>query len=183
MIILSPKAIDRLNDYSPNWPLPKIFRIKKSGKVDESIFSGSTINTPSLLCVADYVAALEWARDIGGLNKLIEIADNNLSLIKDWVSSTKWIEFLAKEETTISNTSVCLEFSSKKPNGDEIDTTKLSKIVQNMLDEEGVAFDIGAYRDAPPGLRIWTGATIEPSDISILLEWINWAYFIAIEKL
>ena len=183
MIILSPKAIDRLNDYSPNWPLPKIFRIKKSGKVDESIFSGSTINTPSLLCVADYVAALEWARDIGGLNKLIEIADNNLSIIKDWVSSTKWIEFLAKEETTISNTSVCLEFSSKKPNGDEIDTTKLSKIVQNMLDEEGVAFDIGAYMDAPPGLRIWTGATIEPSDISILLEWINWAYFIAIEEL
>jgi phosphoserine aminotransferase len=162
--------------------LPKIFRIKKSGIIDQSIFSGSTINTPSLLCVADYVAALEWAREIGGLNKLIEIADNNLQIIKDWVSETDWIKFLAKEESTISNTSVCLEFSSKSPNGDEIDTSKLSKTIQNMLEEEEVAFDIGAYRDAPPGLRIWTGATIEPSDISILLEWINWAYFVATEK-
>ena len=182
MIILSPKAIDRLNEYSPNWPLPKIFRIKKSGTVDESIFSGSTINTPSLLCVADYVAALEWAREIGGLDKLIGIADNNLNIIKDWVKRTDWINFLAKEESTISNTSVCLEFSSKTPNGNKIDTSKLSKLVQNMLEEEGVALDIGAYRDAPAGLRIWTGATIEPADISILLEWINWAYCIAIEK-
>ena len=182
MIILSPKAIDRLNEYSPNWPLPKIFRIKKSGTVDESIFSGSTINTPSLLCVADYVAALEWAREIGGLDKLIGIADNNLNIIKDWVYRTDWINFLAKEESTISNTSVCLEFSSKTPNGNKIDTSKLSKLVQNMLEEEGVALDIGAYRDAPAGLRIWTGATIEPADISILLEWINWAYCIAIEK-
>ncbi|MEC8448021.1 MAG: phosphoserine aminotransferase, partial [Pseudomonadota bacterium] len=106
----------------------------------------------------------------------------NLQIIKNWVAETDWIKFLAKEESTISNTSVCLEFSSKSPNGDEIDTSKLSKIIENMLEEEGVAFDIGAYRDAPPGLRIWTGATIEPSDISILLEWINWAYFVAIEE-
>ena len=165
IIILSPRAIERLNSYSPPWPLPKIFRIKKAGQVDESIFTGSTINTPSLLCVSDYVDALKWARDIGGLNKLISIADNNLKIIKDWVNENEWVSFLAKDKDTLSNTSVCLELSLSNQITDGIDISQLSKLIQKKLEEEDVGYDLGSYRDAPPGLRIWTGATIDPEDI------------------
>src|SRR6056300_645167 len=182
MIILSPRAIDRINTYNPDWPMPKIFRIKKSGKVDESIFTGSTINTPSLMCVADYVSALEWAKKSGGLKKLIEIANSNLDIISQWVEKNNWISFLAQDKETISNTSVCLEFASKRPDGDDLDTAALSKDIQKILEEEQIGYDIGAYRDAPPGLRIWVGATVEPQDVSILLEWIEWAYFSIIQK-
>tara|TARA_E500000178_G_scaffold75527_2_gene73482 strand:+ start:5462 stop:6616 length:1155 start_codon:yes stop_codon:yes gene_type:complete len=182
MIIMSPRAIDRINTYNPDWPMPKIFRIKKSGKIDESIFTGSTINTPSLMCVADYVSALEWAKKSGGLKKLIEIANTNLDIITQWVEKNNWISFLAKDKETISNTSVCLEFASKSPDGDDLDTAALSKDIQKILEEEQIGYDIGAYRDAPPGLRIWVGATVEPQDISILLEWIEWAYFSIIQK-
>jgi len=182
MIIMSPRAIERINTYHPEWPMPKIFRIKKSGKIDESIFTGSTINTPSLMCVADYVSALEWAKKSGGLKKLIEIANNNLDIIAQWVEKNNWISFLAQDKETISNTSVCLEFASKSPDGDELDIVSLSKDIQKILEEEQIGYDIGAYRDAPPGLRIWIGATVEPQDVSILLEWIEWAYFSIIKK-
>ncbi|MEL0184453.1 MAG: phosphoserine transaminase [Hyphomicrobiales bacterium] len=182
MIIMSPRAIERINTYHPEWPMPKIFRIKKSGKIDESIFTGSTINTPSLMCVADYVSALEWAKKIGGLKKLIEIANTNLDIIAQWVEKNNWISFLAQDKETISNTSVCLEFASKSPDGDDLDTAALSKDIQKILEEEQIGYDIGAYRDAPPGLRIWIGATVEPQDVSILLEWIEWAYFSIIKK-
>jgi len=182
MIIMSPRAIDRINTYQPEWPMPKIFRIKKSGKIDESIFTGSTINTPSLMCVADYLSALEWAKKSGGLKKLIEIANINLDIIGQWVEKNNWISFLAQDKETISNTSVCLEFASKSPEGDDLDTASLSKDIQKILEEEQIGYDIGAYRDAPPGLRIWIGATVEPQDVSILLEWIEWAYFSIIKK-
>jgi phosphoserine aminotransferase len=182
MIIMSPRAIERINTYHPEWPMPKIFRIKKSGKIDESIFTGSTINTPSLMCVADYVSALEWAKKSGGLKKLIEIANTNLDIIAQWVEKNNWISFLAQDKKTISNTSVCLEFASKSPEGDDLDTAALSKDIQKILEEEQIGYDIGAYRDAPPGLRIWIGATVEPQDVSILLEWIEWAYFSIIKK-
>jgi phosphoserine aminotransferase len=182
MIIMSPRAIERINTYHPEWPMPKIFRIKKSGKIDESIFTGSTINTPSLMCVADYVSALEWAKKSGGLKKLIEIANTNLDIIGQWVEKNNWISFLAQDKETISNTSVCLEFASKSPDGDDLDTAALSKDIQKILEEEQIGYDIGAYRDAPPGLRIWIGATVEPQDVSILLEWIEWAYFSIIKK-
>ena len=182
MIIMSPRAIERINTYHPEWPMPKIFRIKKSGKIDESIFTGSTINTPSLMCVADYVSALEWAKKSGGLKKLIEIANTNLDIIAQWVEKNNWISFLAQDKKTISNTSVCLEFASKSPEGDDLDTASLSKDIQKILEEEQIGYDIGAYRDAPPGLRIWIGATVEPQDVSILLEWIEWAYFSIIQK-
>ena len=181
IIILSPRAIERLNSYSPPWPLPKIFRIKKAGQVDESIFTGSTINTPSLLCVSDYVDALKWARDIGGLNKLISIADNNLEIIKEWVNENEWVSFLAKDKDTLSNTSVCLQLSLSDQITHDIDISHLSKLIQKKLEEEGVGYDLGSYRDAPPGLRIWTGATIDPEDIKILLSWIEWAYFSVLE--
>lgn len=181
IIILSPRAIERLNTYSPPWPLPKIFRIKKAGQVDESIFTGSTINTPSLLCVSDYVDALKWARDIGGLNKLISIADNNLEIIKEWVNENEWVSFLAKDKDTLSNTSVCLQLSLSDQFTHDIDISHLSKLIQKKLEEEGVGYDLGSYRDAPPGLRIWTGATIDPDDIKILLSWIEWAYFSILE--
>ena len=181
IIILSPRAIERLNTYSPPWPLPKIFRIKKAGQVDESIFTGSTINTPSLLCVSDYVDALKWARDIGGLNKLISIADNNLEIIKEWVNENEWVSFLAKDKDTLSNTSVCLQLSLSDQITHDIDISHLSKLIQKKLEEEGVGYDLGSYRDAPPGLRIWTGATIDPDDIKILLSWIEWAYFSVLE--
>lgn len=181
IIILSPRAIERLNTYSPPWPLPKIFRIKKAGQVDESIFTGSTINTPSLLCVSDYVDALKWARDIGGLNKLISIADNNLEIIKEWVNENEWVSFLAKDKDTLSNTSVCLQLSLSDQFTHDIDISHLSKLIQKKLEEEGVGYDLGSYRDAPPGLRIWTGATIDSEDIKILLSWIEWAYFSILE--
>jgi len=167
MIILSPRAVERLESYSPPWPLPKIFRLTKGGKLIEGIFRGATINTPSMLCVADYLDALQWVRSIGGLPGAIAKSEANLAAIKAFVDSNSWIDFLAQEPDQISNTSVCLSL--------DLDADQVKQMVA-LLAEEAVAFDIGAYRDAPAGLRIWCGATVEQSDIEALLPWLEWAY-------
>jgi len=167
MIILSPRAVERLESYSPPWPLPKIFRLTKGGKLIEGIFRGATINTPSMLCVADYLDALQWVRSIGGLPGAIAKSEANLAVIKAFVDSNSWIDFLAQEPDQISNTSVCLSL--------DLDADQVKQMVA-LLAEEAVAFDIGAYRDAPAGLRIWCGATVEQSDVEALLPWLEWAY-------
>jgi phosphoserine aminotransferase len=167
MIILSPRAVERLESYSPPWPLPKIFRLTKGGKLIEGIFRGATINTPSMLCVADYLDALQWVQSIGGLPGAIAKSEANLAAIKAFVDSNSWIDFLAQEPDQISNTSVCLSL--------DLDADQVKQMVA-LLAEEAVAFDIGAYRDAPAGLRIWCGATVEQSDVEALLPWLEWAY-------
>jgi len=167
MLILSPRAVERLESYTPAWPLPKIFRLTKGGKLIEGIFRGATINTPSMLCVADYLDALQWVRSIGGLPAAIAKSEANLATIKGFVDAKPWIDFLAKESDQISNTSVCLSL--------DLDADQVKQMV-SLLAEEAVAFDIGAYRDAPAGLRIWCGATVEQSDIEALLPWLEWAY-------
>ncbi len=167
MIILSPRAVERLESYTPPWPLPKIFRLTKGGKLIEGIFRGATINTPSMLCVADYLDALQWVRSIGGLPGAIAKSEANLAVIKAFVDSNSWIDFLAQEPDQISNTSVCLSL--------DLDADQVKQMVA-LLAEEAVAFDIGAYRDAPAGLRIWCGATVEQSDVEALLPWLEWAY-------
>ena len=167
MIILSPRAVERLESYSPPWPLPKIFRLTKGGKLIEGIFRGATINTPSMLCVADYLDALQWVRSIGGLPAAIAKSEANLATIKGFVDAKPWIDFLAQEPDQISNTSVCLSL--------DLDADQVKQMVA-LLAEEAVAFDIGAYRDAPAGLRIWCGATVEQSDVEALLPWLEWAY-------
>ncbi|MEZ0153234.1 MAG: phosphoserine transaminase [Candidatus Reddybacter sp.] len=167
MLILSPRAVERLESYTPDWPLPKIFRMTKKGKLNEGIFRGETINTPSMLCVADYLDALDWVRAIGGVEASIARSQANLKVIEDFVASNEWISFLAQDEATRSNTSVCLTLTLK---ADQV------KALAKLLDSEGVAFDIGAYRDAPAGLRIWCGATVEQSDLQALMPWLSWAY-------
>jgi phosphoserine aminotransferase len=177
MLILSPRAVARLESYSPPWPLPKIFRMTKGGKLNEAIFQGETINTPSMLCLEDYLDALEWAKSVGGLPSLQARADANAKVIADWVERTGWIDFLAREPSQRSNTSVCLKVVDPA-------VTKLSadaqaafvKGIAAALDKEGVAYDIDAYRDAPPGLRIWCGSTIERTDVEALTFWLDWAY-------
>jgi len=172
MIVLSPRAVERLESYTPQWPLPKIFRLTKAGKLIEEIFEGATINTPSMLAVEDYLNALNWARSVGGLDGLIARADANASLIHDFTSTYDWIENLAIDPATRSNTSVCLKFTDPRIS----DGATFAKSVARRLEREGVAYDIGAYRDAPPGLRIWCGGTVETSDIAALLPWIEWAF-------
>ena len=166
-----------LETYTPPWPLPKIFRLTKGGKLISGIFEGATINTPSLLCVEDYLDALNWAENIGGLETLIARADANLKVISDWVEQTPWVNFLANTPETISNTSVCLKITDPEVTSLNIEAqASFAKQMAKRLDEEDVAKDIGAYRDAPPGLRIWAGATIEQSDIKALLPWLDWAF-------
>ncbi len=177
MIILSPRAVERLENYNPAWPLPKIFRLTKGGKLIEGIFSGATINTPSMLCVEDYLDALDWAESIGGLKGMIAKSEENLAVIRDWVARTEWVAFLANDAQTVSNTSVCLKivapwFTALEP----AEQAAVAKKMATLLDEEGAAFDIGAYRDAPAGLRIWAGSTVEANDLSALLPWLDWAY-------
>ncbi len=172
MIVLSPRAVERLESYTPQWPLPKIFRLTKAGKLIEEIFEGATINTPSMLAVEDYLNALNWARSVGGLDGLIARADANAGLIHDFTSTRDWIENLAIDPATRSNTSVCLKFTDPRIS----DGATFAKSVAKRLESEGVAYDIGAYRDAPPGLRIWCGGTVETSDIAALLPWIEWAF-------
>lgn len=172
MLILSPRAVERLESYVPDWPLPKIFRLTKGGKLIDGIFSGATINTPSMLAVEDYLFALNWAREIGGLPALMARADANAQAIFDFVEATPWIENLAVDPRTRSNTSVCLKFTDSRIT----DGAGFAKAVARRLEAEGIALDIGAYRDAPPGLRIWCGATIETSDIRALLPWLSWAF-------
>jgi len=177
MLILSPRAVARLESYTPAWPLPKIFRMTKGGKLNEGIFVGETINTPSMLCVEDYLDALDWAKSIGGLPALQKRADENLAKIDAWVQRTPWIEHLAKVPETCSNTSVCLVFNDPAVNTLALDAQgAFAKAVAGALEKEGVAYDIAYYRDAPPGLRIWAGATIEASDLDALFPWIEWAF-------
>ncbi|MGO4573211.1 phosphoserine transaminase [Microvirga sp. 2TAF3] len=177
MLILSPRAVERLETYKPAWPLPKIFRMTKGGKLIEGIFEGETINTPSMLAVEDYIDALEWAKSIGGLKGLLAKADANAKVILDWVARTPWIANLAKDPKNASNTSVCLVVSDPDvvAKGPEA-VAQVAKGITSALDKEGVAFDIGAYRDAPPGLRIWCGATVEASDLEALTPWLDWAF-------
>ncbi len=177
ILILSPKAVERINSYNPPWPIPKLFNLKKNNKINISIFEGSTINTPSLLCVEDFIDALEWTKKIGGLNELIDISNENLRLIKDWVKKTDWVDFLAQDEITISNTSICLKFSKMILNELDLENqVSLEKNIVKVLETEKVAYDIGSYRSAPPGLRIWGGPTINPNDIKLLLPWLEWAF-------
>jgi phosphoserine aminotransferase len=167
VIILSPRAVARLESYVPAWPLPKIFRMTSGGKLIAGIFEGETINTPSMLCVEDYLAALNWARGIGGLKTLRARADANAAVIANWVARTPWAAHLAKEPATRSNTSVCLTLRADP---------SVAKAMAKLLEQERVAYDIGAYRDAPPGLRIWCGATVETADLEALMPWLDWAH-------
>jgi phosphoserine aminotransferase len=177
MIVLSPRAVERLESHKPAWPLPKIFRLTKGGKINEEIFEGSTINTPSMLCVEDYLDTLNWAKSIGGLKALIARADANAKAIADWVERTPWIAFLARDPATRSNTSVCLKVVD--PAVQKLAPEAQAKFVKGIaaaLEKEGVAYDIDAYRDAPSGLRIWCGSTVERSDVEALTLWLDWAY-------
>ncbi len=177
MLVLSPRAVKRLEAYSPHWPLPKIFRMTKGGKLNEGIFKGETINTPSMLAVEDYLDALKWAEGLGNLKGLIARADRNLSVLANYVEQSDWLDFLAVDPATRSNTSVCLKivdpwFTGLTPEA-QADTAKK---IASMLDKEGVALDIGAYRAAPPGLRIWCGATVDAADLEALTSWLDWAW-------
>jgi phosphoserine aminotransferase len=172
MLVLSPRAVQRLESYSPPWPLPKIFRLTKGGKLIDGIFRGETINTPSMLCVEDYLRALDWAESVGGLDGLIARADANTRTLHEFCAARDWIENLAIDPATWSNTSVCLKFTDPRIR----DGAAFAKAVAKRLDAEGAAFDIGAYRDAPPGLRIWCGATVETADLRALLPWLDWAF-------
>lgn len=172
MIVLSPRAVERLESYTPPWPLPKIFRLTKGGKLNEGIFEGATINTPSMLAVEDYLLALDWAQSVGGLAGLIERADANAGIIADFAAERDWIAHLARDSATRSNTSVCLRFTDP---GIE-DGAGFAKAVAKRLEAEGAALDVASYRDAPPGLRIWCGGTVETADIRALMPWIDWAY-------
>ena len=172
MLILSPRAVERLESYTPPWPMPKIFRMTKGGKLIEGIFKGETINTPSMLAVEDYLVALDWARDIGGLPDLIARCDANADVIAQFCASHDWIANLAQDPATASTTSVCLKFTDPSI----ADGAAFAKAVAKRLENEGVALDIGAYRDAPAGLRIWCGATVETADIAALMPWLDWAY-------
>lgn len=177
ILILSPRAVERLETYTPPWPLPKIFRLTKGGKLIEGIFTGATINTPSLLCVEDYLDTLKWGQSVGGLNGLIGRADANTAVISNWVANTPWVEFLTKEEANRSNTSVCLNIvDADFATLSEDDQRAFVKKMTTLLDKENVALDIGGYRDAPPGLRIWAGSTVEASDVEALMPWLEWAF-------
>ena len=176
MLILSPRAVERLESYVPSWPMPKIFRMTKGGKIIEGIFQGETINTPSMLCVEDYLDALHWAQSIGNLAGLMARADANTKAISDFVARQPGIDFLAHDPKTRSNTSVCLIFTDPAVTALSADQqAAFAKSVASLLEKEGVALDIGAYRDAPAGLRIWCGATVETADVEALTYWIAWA--------
>jgi len=171
MLILSPRAVARLESYTPPWPMPKIFRLTSGGKLIEGIFEGATINTPSMLCVADYLDALQWADSIGGVSGLVARSQNNLEVLANFVDQTPWISFLASEPAIRSNTSVCFTLDASD---DQV------KTMVGLLEEEKVAFDIGSYRDAPAGIRIWCGATVETDDLRRLLPWLTWAYSLSV---
>jgi phosphoserine aminotransferase len=177
VIVLSPRAVERLESFTPPRPLPKLFRLTKKGKLDEAIFSGATINTPSMLCVEDYLDALKWAAGLGGLPALRARSAQNLAVFEAWVAKTPWIEFLAADPTQRSSTSICFSLVADwlTQLGPEDQSAALKKLT-SLLDGEGVAYDIDSYRSAPPGLRIWGGATVEASDIAALLPWLEWAY-------
>lgn len=177
VLILGPRAVARLESYTPAWPMPKLFRMTKGGKLSRDIFEGATINTPSMLCVEDAIDALKWAEQIGGLAEMQRRADANLAILADWVARTPWAEFLAADPATRSNTSVCLKVVDPRITAmsDEAQADFAKKLA-SVLEKEGVALDVGAYRDAPPGLRIWCGATVETSDLDALTPWLDWAF-------
>ena len=177
MLILSPRAIARLESYTPPWPLPKLFRMTKGGKVKEGLFEGSTINTPSMLLVQDYLDALNWVESVGGVKGTIARSDANAEVISEWVAKTSWVDFVARVPNTRSNASVCLKIVDKDVLKLPPDLQmELPKRIARLLDEEDAAKDIAFYRDAPPGLRIWTGATVERSDLEALMPWLDWAF-------
>jgi phosphoserine aminotransferase len=184
MLVLSPRAVARLESYTPAWPLPKLFRMTKSGKLNAAIFEGETINTPSMMCVEDWLDALAWAKSAGGLKGMIARADANTKVLADWAAVTPWIGFLAPDAGIRSNTSVCLKFTDPAVASLPLDAqAAFAKNVAGMLEKEGVAYDIAYYRDAPPGLRIWCGATVEKHDVEALTPWIDWAFASAKEAL
>ena len=177
MLILSPRAVQRLESYTPAWPLPKIFRMTKGGKLIDGIFVGETINTPSMLCVEDYLDALNWAKSVGGLKGMIGRADANTRALSDWVAKTPWIDFLAADPAIRSNTSVCLKVVDPAVTALPADAqAAFAKALVAALDKEGAGYDLGHYRDAPPGLRIWCGATVETADVAALTGWLDWAF-------
>jgi len=177
VLILSPRAVERLEGYTPAWPLPKIFRMTKGGKLIEGIFKGETINTPSMLCVEDYLVALKWAQSIGGRKALVARAEANAKAVRDFIATRDWIADLAEDPATASTTSVCLKFTDARIK----DGAAFAKAVAKRLEKEGVALDAGAYRDAPPGLRIWCGSTVETGDVAALMPWIEYAFEAEIE--
>ena len=177
MLILSPRAVERLETYKPAWPLPKIFRLTKGGKLNEGVFAGETINTPSMLCVEDYLDALQWAKSLGGLSATVARSDANAKALSDWVAVTSWVGHLARNPNERSNTSVCLKVVDPAVvRLSDDDQAAFAKTLAGLLEKEGVAYDIAYYRDAPPGLRIWCGATVEHSDIQALTPWLDWAF-------
>lgn len=177
VLILSPRAVARLESYAPAWPMPKLFRMTKGGKVNLEIFEGATINTPSMLCVEDAIDALKWGERIGGLTEMRRRADANLDVLARWVEKTDWVAFLAADPAIRSNTSVCLKVVDKRVTAlDEAAQADFAKKLASLLEKEAVALDIGGYRDAPPGLRIWCGATVETSDLEALTPWLDWAF-------
>jgi phosphoserine aminotransferase len=184
MLILSPRAVARLESHTPAWPLPKLFRMVSKGKVAKDIFEGSTINTPSMLCVEDYLDALKWASSVGGLHALYARADANAGAIAKWAEKTPWIDFLAEDPATRSNTGVCLKFVDPRVAGLPAPAqAEFAKKVSDLLEKEGVGLDAASYRDAPPGLRIWCGGAVELSDIEALLPWIDWAFATVADEL
>jgi phosphoserine aminotransferase len=177
VLILSPRAVARLESYTPAWPMPKLFRMTKGGKLSADIFEGATINTPSMLCVEDYLDALKWAAQIGGLAEMQRRADANLAVLDAWVAKTPWVEFLAGDRAQRSNTSVCLKVVDPRVTRlDDAAQADFAKKLASVLEKEGAALDVGGYRDAPPGLRIWCGATVDTSDLEALTPWLDWAF-------
>ena len=177
MLVLSPRAAERLTSYTPPWPVPKIFRLTSGAKLIEGIFEGETINTPSMLCVEDYIDALEWAKSLGGLDALIAKADQNAKVIAHWLATAPWVENLARRPEIASNTSVCLSIVDPDVVAGGLEAVAaVAKGIAARLETEGVAYDIGAHRDAPPGLRIWCGATVEAHDLDALTPWLDWAF-------
>ncbi|NWG72154.1 MAG: phosphoserine transaminase [Parvularculaceae bacterium] len=183
MLVLSPRAVERLESYSPPWPMPKIFRMTKGGKLQEDIFEGATINTPSMLCVEDWIDALTWSESVGGLNGLLARADGNLAVIEKWASSSPWASFLCADKASRSNTSVCLKIVDRRVcELSEDGRRAFVKKMETVLEAEKAAYDIGGYRDAPPGLRIWCGATVERADVEALTPWLDWAFSEAVKS-
>jgi phosphoserine aminotransferase len=183
MIALSPKAVERLETHEPTWPMPKIFQLAKNKKLDRGIFEGATINTPSLLATEDAIDALNWCKEIGGQKELISRSQANLKVIKDWIDERDWVSFLAKDPTTYSSTSICFKFThSDFVKLDDENQKKLVKELCSVIEKENAGYDINAYKDAPAGIRIWGGATVESSDIAKLLPWIEWAFFETLER-
>jgi phosphoserine aminotransferase len=177
MLILSPRAVARLESYTPPWPLPKIFRMTKGGKLNEGIFAGETINTPSMLCVEDYLDALDWAKSIGGLPALMQRADNNFRAIEAWVARTPWVEFLARDPKTRSNTSVCIAVVDPAVKALSPDAqAAFIKAIDSALEKQNAGYDTAGHRDAPPNIRIWAGATVETADLEALFPWLDWAF-------